>query len=73
MISMLRAHPLEIRIMKTLEKATLVAATLAYGGYLVREAVRMRAERVYRLAAGESPYERTHPKPRAGKKALASA
>lgn len=59
--------------MKTLEKATLLAATLAYGGYLVREAVRTRAERVFRLAAGESPYERTHPKPRAVKKACASA
>lgn len=59
--------------MKTLEKITLTAATLAYSGYLVREALRTRAERIFRLAAGESPYERTHPKPRAGKKACASA
>jgi hypothetical protein len=50
--------------MKSLEKITLAAATVVYAGYLVREAVRTRAERVFRLAAGESPYERTHPKPR---------
>ncbi len=52
-----------------LEKITLIAATAAYAGYLVRQAVRSRAERIYRLAAGESPYERTHPKPRIPKRA----
>jgi len=59
--------------MKTLEKITLAAATLAYTGYLVRDAVRERAERALRLAAGESPYERTHPLPRAGKKTRVTA
>ena len=52
-----------------LEKITLVAATAAYAGYLIQQAIRTRAERLYRLAAGESPYERTHPKPRALKRA----
>jgi hypothetical protein len=52
-----------------LEKITLVAATAAYAGYLIQQAIRTRAERLYRLAAGESPYERTHPKPRVLKRA----
>lgn len=52
-----------------LEKITLVAATAAYAGYLIQQAIRTRAERLYRLAAGESPYERTHPKSRVLKRA----
>jgi hypothetical protein len=50
--------------MKTLERITLATATAAYAAYLVRDIIRDRAERVFRLAAGESPYERTHPKTR---------
>ena len=42
-----------------------MTVTLVYTGYLIQQAVRTRTERLYRLAAGESPYERTHPKPRA--------
>ena len=51
--------------MKTHERVALMTVTLVYAGYLIQQAVRTRAERLYRLAAGESPYERTHPKPRA--------
>ena len=51
--------------MKTLERVTLMTVTLVYTGYLIQQAVRNRTERLFRLAAGESPYERTHPKPRA--------
>lgn len=50
--------------MKYLEKITLMTVTTVYVAYLVQQAMRIRAERLYRLAAGESPYERTHPKPR---------
>jgi len=57
--------------MKNLERITLITATAVYAGYLIQQAIRTRAERVYRLAAGESPYERTHPKPRAVKKVMA--
>lgn len=57
--------------MKSLERITLLTATAVYAGYLIQQAIRTRAERVYRLAAGESPYERTHPKPRVIKKAMA--
>lgn len=53
--------------MKHLEKLTLVTATAVYAGYLIQQAIRTRSERLYRLAAGESPYERTHPKPRCAK------
>ena len=53
--------------MKNLERITLLTATAVYAGYLVKQALRTRSERVFRLAAGESPYERTHPKPRARK------
>jgi hypothetical protein len=60
-----------IKIMKNLERITLMTATAVYAGYLIQQAIRTRAERVYRLAAGESPYERTHPKPRAVKKVMA--
>jgi len=49
--------------MKPLEKITLLAVTAVYVGYFVQQAVRTRAERLFRLAAGESPYERIHPKP----------
>lgn len=55
--------------MKHLEKITLVAATAVYAGYLIQQAIRTRSERLFRLAAGESPYERTHPKPRMLKQA----
>lgn len=57
--------------MKNLERITLMTATAVYAGYLIQQAIRTRAERVYRLAAGESPYERTHPKPRSVKKVMA--
>ena len=50
--------------MKTLERITLMTATAVYAGYLIQQALKTRAERLYRLAAGESPYERAHPKPR---------
>jgi hypothetical protein len=50
--------------MRSLERITLLTATAVYAGYLIKEAIKTRAERVFRLAAGESPYERTHPKPR---------
>jgi hypothetical protein len=59
--------------MKTLEKITIAAATLACSGYLVRNAIRERTERALRLAAGESPYERAHPKPRSDRKVCATA
>ena len=55
--------------MKLLERITLMTVTTVYAGYLIQQALRMRAERLFRLAAGESPYERTHPKPRCAKKA----
>ena len=44
-----------------------MTVTLVYTGYLIQQAVRTRAERLYRLAAGESPYERNHPKPRSAR------
>lgn len=50
--------------MKSYERITLASAAAVYAGYLIQQAIKIRAERVYRLAAGESPYERTHPKPR---------
>lgn len=49
--------------MKTFERITLIAVTTAYAGYMVRQAAHTRAERLTRLAAGESIHERTHPKP----------
>jgi hypothetical protein len=55
--------------MKNLERLTLATTAAVYAGYLIQQAIRTRAERLFRLAAGESPYERTHPKPRAAKKA----
>ena len=54
--------------MKHLEKITLMTVTTVYAGYLIQQAARTRTERLFRLAAGESPYERTHPKPRGTKK-----
>lgn len=51
--------------MKNLDKLTLATATAATATaiYLsMRQHLRSRAERVFRLAAGESPYERKHPK-----------
>lgn len=50
--------------MRTFERITLLTATAVYVGYMIQQALKTRAERVYRIAAGESPYERTHPKPR---------
>jgi hypothetical protein len=50
--------------MKTYNKITLAAVTTAYAGYLIRQAAHRRADRLCRLAAGESHFERTHPKPR---------
>ena len=49
--------------MKHLEKITLLTVAAVYAGYLIQQAIRTRAERLFRLAAGESPYERIHPKP----------
>ena len=54
--------------MRSLERMLLLTVAVAYTGYLVEEAMRLRAARLCRLAAGESPYERTHPKPRLVKK-----
>jgi hypothetical protein len=56
--------------MKHFEKSTLVttlatttaAAAAVCAGFLIQHVVRIRSERLFRLAAGESPYERTHPK-----------
>lgn len=51
--------------MKTIERITLAttgAATLAAAAFVIQRALRVRAERVFRVAAGESPYERTHTK-----------
>lgn len=50
--------------MKHLERITLATATAVYAGYLIQQVIRTRTERIYRLAAGESPYERTHPRHR---------
>lgn len=58
--------------MKHIEKITLITATAVSAGYLIRQAILTRSERLFRLAAGESPYERTHPKARATKKVLAA-
>jgi hypothetical protein len=58
--------------MKALEKLTLATATAATAtaiGMSIRQYLRIRAERVFRLAAGESPYERKHPKMRHAKPA----
>lgn len=55
--------------MKSSEKITLAtaaaAAAAACAGLLIQQYIRVRTERLFRLAAGESPYERTHPKQRA--------
>lgn len=61
-----------LAIMKHIEKITLITATAVSAVYLIREAIRMRSERLFRLAAGESPYERTHPQPRSAKKVMAA-
>jgi len=53
--------------MKTSKRITLIAVTTAYAGYIVRQIVHTRADRLFRLAAGESHFERTHPKPRRAK------
>lgn len=53
--------------MKNFERLTLATAataTAACAGYLIRQIIRIRAERVFRVAAGESPYERSHPRHR---------
>lgn len=51
--------------MKSFDKLTLATATVATAtaiGISIRQYLHIRAERVFRLAAGESPYERRHPK-----------
>lgn len=58
--------------MKHIEKITLITATAVSAGYLIHQAIRTRSERLFRLAAGESPYERTHPQARSAKKAMAA-
>jgi|GEM_PF-1783652 len=58
----------QVSAMRSLERMLLLTVAVAYTGYLVEEAMRLRAARLCRLAAGESPYERTHPKPRLVKK-----
>lgn len=53
--------------MKNLDKLTLATATAATATAIyisIRQHLRSRAERIFRLAAGESPYERKHPKMR---------
>jgi hypothetical protein len=59
--------------MKHIEKITLITAAAVSAGYLIRQAILTRSERLFRLAAGESPYERTHPQVRAEKKAFATS
>lgn len=53
--------------MRTFERITLIAVTTAYAGYIVRQVVHTRADRLSRMAAGESHFERTHPKGRPAK------
>jgi hypothetical protein len=51
--------------MKTLDKLTIAtasAATVTAIGISISQYLRIRTERVFRRAAGESPYERKHPK-----------
>jgi hypothetical protein len=56
-----------IQLMKSFERLTLLAVATASAGYLIRQAIRARAdelraradERWCRLAAGESAFERT--------------
>lgn len=50
--------------MKTFERISLIAVTTAYAGYIAWQAAHARADRLCRLAAGESIYERNHPKAR---------
>jgi recombinational DNA repair protein RecR len=55
----------KLNVMKTLERITLAttgAATMAAAAFFIQQAIRARAERVFRVAAGESPYERKHAK-----------
>lgn len=62
---MLDAKTNHLILMKTLERITLATtgvATLAAAAFVIKRAIRVRAERVFRVAAGESPYERTHSK-----------
>jgi len=46
--------------MKSIERITIMTLAGVYTGYLIQQAVRARAERLFRLAAGESDYERVH-------------
>ena len=48
--------------MKTLERTTLITTGVAIlaAAYLTRKVLRVRIERLYRAAAGESRYERKH-------------
>jgi hypothetical protein len=47
--------------MKAIGRITLMTLAGACASYLIQQAVRSRAERVWRLAAGESAYERSRP------------
>lgn len=48
--------------MKAIDRITLMTLAAMCAGHLIQQAARTRSERLFRLAAGESPYERTHPK-----------
>jgi len=51
------------QLMKTHERVTLLAVATAYAGYLCHQAMRSPADdRWCRLAAGESAFERNHPR-----------
>ncbi len=50
--------------MRTFERITLLTATAVYVGYMIQQALKTRSERIYRLAAGESSYDRANPRPR---------
>jgi hypothetical protein len=53
--------------MKFIKRITVMTVATVYAGYLIQQAARTRADRVFRLAAGESNYERAKPKLRRGK------
>lgn len=41
---------------------TLISLAIATGAYIISDMVRTAKEKVFRIAAGESNYERTHKK-----------
>ena len=57
----LKAHKMNL---KPTPAKVVVAAVLTITAHFVVEALKTRRDRLYRYAAGESDYERTHPKPR---------